>query len=223
MEERQQTIRPTAVEQINFSVDAVLALLPDAETLSWDDRRGIIARYTSVLEGNFICWLTAAYISVRSREAYAVIENNLREEVRKNHPGMLRTFAIAAHAVPTDSDLLALNQDLLRVRMFVARLSGTPMILMMAFFKAFITRFTPYLADLATRQGSSEYEYTDVHSVTDVIHAQELLEAFDAEITVTRYRPPETKLMEGVEVLRTLIETIICPQSSVPRVSENTL
>src|SRR5437870_11112587 len=88
--------RPTAVrEHVDRAIHEVLASLPDPRQLSRDDRRGIIARYTAVLEGNFIYWMTAAYLSIESHEAHAIIEDNLREEVRDNHPGMLRRFALA--------------------------------------------------------------------------------------------------------------------------------
>ena len=43
--------------------------LPEPATLSADERRGILARYTAVLEGNFIYWMTGAYLSAGSDEA----------------------------------------------------------------------------------------------------------------------------------------------------------
>src|SRR5438552_18556618 len=94
-------------EHVGQAIEELMASLPRPEQLSPDEQRGIIARYTAVLEGNFIYWMTAAYLSVVSQQAHSIIQENLREEVRDNHPGMLRKFAIAAHAVPTDSDALA--------------------------------------------------------------------------------------------------------------------
>jgi heme oxygenase-like protein len=195
---------------VDCAIDDLRASLPNPAQLSSDERRGIIARYTAVLEGNFIYWMTAAYLSVASEEAQSVIQDNLREEVRDNHPGMLRKFAIAAHAVPTDSDARAVHRNLQNVRLFVARLSGVKIVLMMAFFEGFITRFMPYLAELAKRQGSTEYEYTEVHGVVDLVHTQALFRALDAELR-RMHTPPRsaTKLLEGVKLLRTLIQTII--------------
>src|SRR6267143_2127803 len=89
---------------IDRSIDDLLGSFPEPEELSVDQRRGIIARYTAVLEGNFIYWMTGAYLAVTSDPARAIILDNLHEEVRDAHPLMLRRFAIAAHAVPTDSD-----------------------------------------------------------------------------------------------------------------------
>jgi hypothetical protein len=169
-----------------------MASFPDPAQLSADERRGIIARYTAVLEGNFIYWMTAADLSVASDEAHVIIQDNLREEVRDNHPGMLRTFAIAAHAVPTESDALAVYRNLESVR-----------------------RFMPYLAELATRQGSAEQEYTDVHGVVDVVHTQGLFRAAEAEMAIMHDPPPPaTKLLEGVDLLRTLIRSIVDPRAA---------
>src|SRR5881296_1904943 len=176
---------------IEVTIDDLLASLRRPERLSPEERRGIIARYTA---------------------AHAIIQDNLLEEVRDNHPGMLRKFAIAAHAVPTDADALAVYRNLENVRIFVGRLSGEKIVLMMAFFEGFITRFMPYLAGLATRQGSAEQKYTEVHGVCDVVHTQELFRALQAEMALTRDPlPPEQELFEGVELLRTLIQRIVQP------------
>ncbi len=196
-------------EHIDRAVHDLLASCPDPDQLSADERRGIIARYSAVLEGNFIYWMTAAYLAVASAEAHAIIQDNLREEVRDNHPGMLRRFAIAARAVPTDMDSFAVSRHLENVRRFVGQLSAVKIVLMMAFFEGFITRFMPYLADLAKRQGSSEYEYTDVHGVCDVVHTQELFRALEAEMTFAPDLEPAPKLLTGVELLRALIQRII--------------
>src|SRR5204863_2083091 len=178
------------------------------EKLSADERRGIIARYTAVLEGNFIYWMTGAYIAAGSEEARAKIMDNLREEVRDCHPGMMRRFALAADAVPSDSDAQDVYRDLMNVRLFIGRLSAVPIVVTMAFFEGFIQRFMPYLADLARRQGSTEMEYTDVHGICDITHTEELYGALAAELALAPSRSPQ-ELFEGVGLLRTLMQTIV--------------
>src|SRR5947199_7010492 len=206
---KQSSIAPLQ-EHIDRTSQELLASFPNTQQLSADERRGIIARYTAVLEGNFIYWMTAAYLACVSAEAHAIIHENLLEEVRDNHPGMLRRFATDAHAVPTDSDALAVYRSLQSVRLFVGRLSGVKIVLMIAFFEGWITRFMPYLAELAKRQGSAEYEYTDVHGACDVVHTQELFRALEGEMTLTPVPlPPATELLEGVGLLRTLIRSIV--------------
>jgi len=202
------TIAPVE-NRINRETDDFLARLPRPERLSADQRRGIIARYTAVLEGNFIYWMTGAYLAVTSDPARAIILDNLQEEVRDAHPLMLRKFAIAARAVPTDSDALAINRDLTQVRLFIGRLSPLPIVVMMTFFEGLIRRFMPYLADLAERQGSTELQYTDVHGECDIAHTEGLYRVVEAELEAADNPPVTDELFEGVTLLRRLLETTI--------------
>ena len=207
-------------EQVERAIEDLMASLPDPERLTPEEQRGIIARYTAVLEGNFIYWMTAAYLAVASDEAHAIIEDNLREEVRDNHPGMLRRFAVAAQATPTDTDALAVYRNLEQVRRFVGELAPLRIVAMMAFFEGFITRFMPYLADLAARRGSAEQEYTDVHGVVDVVHTEGLFRALEAEMQLAPEAPEPTRQLAGVALLRTLIETVVHPRvATVPPVA----
>jgi hypothetical protein len=199
--------------QIDAIIEDLIASLPDPDKLSVQERRGIIARYTAVLEGNFIYWMTATYLAVKSEEARPILLDNLMEEIRDCHPAMLRNFTMAAHAFPTDSDALEVHQDLTNVRLFLGRLSGVQNIVTMAFFEGFIQQFMGYLADLAGAQGSEEKVYTDVHGVCDVAHSQELFRALSAEIAVNPM-DPAVDPFEGVDLLRTLIRTMIHGRSN---------
>ena len=199
---------PPIQAHLDRATEDLLASLPDPKELSADQRRGIIARYTAVLEGNFIYWMTGAYIAAGSEEARAKIMDNLREEVRDCHPGMMRRFAISANAVPTDADAQAVYKNLMNVRLFIGRLSAVPIVVTMAFFEGFIQRFMPYLAELAQRQGSTEMEYTDVHGVCDITHTEELFRALEAELALTPGPVAANDMFEGVELLRTLIQNI---------------
>jgi hypothetical protein len=193
-------------------IDELIDSLPDPKQLTREERRGIIARYTSVLEGNFIYWMTAAALAAKAERSRPILLENLHEEVHDSHPHMLRKFALAANAFPTDTDALAVHDDLTKVRLFLGKLSPVKSVLMMGFFEGFIQKFMAYLAYLAAEQGSTEMEYTDVHGVCDIEHTAGLFKVLAAEIALT---PPEpdADLFEGVTLLRTLIEQIIRPQA----------
>ncbi|MGB6691530.1 MAG: iron-containing redox enzyme family protein [Terracidiphilus sp.] len=194
--------------EIESVIDDLMASFPAPEALTSEKRRGIIARYTAVLEGNFIYWMTAAYLSIQSEKARPILLDNLHEEVRDAHPAMLRRFAIAAGSFPTDSDALAVHEDLTKVRLFLGGLLGVQSLVTMAFFEGFIQRFMTYLAGLAAAQGSSEMEYTDVHGVCDIEHTDGLFRALGLEMTTNPLGANEDPL-EGVYLLRALIETIV--------------
>jgi hypothetical protein len=197
--------------EVDGIIDDLFAGLPDPQKLTSERRRGIIARYSAVLEGNFIYWMTAALIAAKSDEARQILMENLYEEVRDAHPVMLRRFAIAANAFPTDTDSLAVDGDLTKMRRFLGRLSAVQSIVTMAFFEGFIQRFMAYLAELAVAQGSSELEYTDVHGVCDVAHTAGLFRALSLEMEANPL-PADRDLFEGIYLLRTLIESIILNQ-----------
>jgi hypothetical protein len=199
---------------INRRIEDVMVSLPAPEQLSGQQQREMIARYTAVLEGNFIYWMTAAYLAVQSEDARPIIIDNLLEEIRDSHPVMLRNFAIAAHAFPTESDALAIHDDLTKVRRFLGRLSGVQTLATMAFFEGFIQKFMPYLADLAIAQGSSDLEYTDVHGVCDIAHTDGLFQALSFEMSLNPLGP-EANLFEGVDLLQALVDRIVHGAKSV--------
>ena len=212
IETESQGLESSIQREVERAIDELMAWLPDSKQISSDQRRGIIARYSAVLEGNFIYWMTGAYLAVSSDEARSIILENLHEEVRDSHPRMLREFALAAHAAPTDHDTDAVHKDLTNVRLFIGRLSAVRILVMMAFFEGFIQKFMAYLADLAVAQGSAEFEYTDVHGVCDVAHTAGLFRALGNEMTLN---PPEpgANLFEGMNLLQTLLKTIVDPDS----------
>ncbi len=193
---------------ITLKIDDLISRLPRMDLLSAEQRRGIIARYTAVLEGNFIYWMTATLLAVKSEEARPHLLENLHEECRDSHPAMLRRFAIAAKAFPTDTDAMAIHTELTNMRLFLGKLQGVPSLVSMAFFEAWIQRFMPFLTDLALAQGSSDREYTDVHGICDIAHSQELFDSVQMEMSVN-FPGPDKYIYEGVDLLSQMIHTII--------------
>jgi hypothetical protein len=206
-------VNPVALieDKTTAIIDELIDWLPNPKQLTSEERRGIIARYTSVLEGNFIYWMTAAVIAAKAEQSRPILLDNLYEEVHDAHPQMLRKFALAANAFPSDKDFLAVHDDLTKVRLFMGKLSPVKLVLTMGFFEGFIQKFMSYLASLAAEQGSTEMEYTDVHGICDIEHTEGLYKVLAAEMALT---PPEpgADLFEGVALLRTLIEQIVRPQ-----------
>ena len=193
---------------INSMIDELMASLPELSSLTSAERHGIIARYSAVLEGNFIYWMTATLLAVKSEEARPILLENLHEEVRDAHPAMLRRFALAAHAYPTDTEMLAMHEDVTKMRLFLGRLSGVQSLAAIAFFEGFIQKFMAYLAALAAAEGSTEMEYTDVHGVCDIEHTDGLFRALALESVVNPLDPKED-ILEGATLLRNTMKSAI--------------
>ena len=61
--EKTRPVEESSIEaQVESAIDALMKSLPDPDQLSSEQRRGILARYAAVLEGNFIYWMTGAYL-----------------------------------------------------------------------------------------------------------------------------------------------------------------
>ncbi len=202
------TLGASVQQRVTAMIDHLMDQLPNPALLTAEERRGIIARYSSVLEGNFIYWMTATSLAVHCEEARPILLENLHEEVRDCHPAMLRRFAIAAKAYPTDTDALAVNAELTAVRLFLGKLQGVQSLATMAFFEGFIQKFMAYLASLAKLQGSEEMEYTDVHGVCDIAHSEGLFHALQLEMALKPIGA-DANLYEGVELLVTLLRRIV--------------
>lgn len=195
-------------QRVNEEIEEFMASLPEPGSLTAEERRQLIARYSAVLEGNFIYWMTACLIAVKSEEAREELIENLHEEVRDAHPEMLRRFVIAANAFPTDKDSLDINEDLTKMRLFLGKLSPVQSLTTMAFFEGLIQRFMGYLAGLAAAQGSTEMQYTDVHGVCDIEHTEGLFRALNSEMAMSPLGENED-MYEGVHLLRKLMDKVI--------------
>ena len=198
----------TIQEKINGMIDDLIESLPPVETLTAEEQRRMIARYSAVLEGNFIYWMTATLLAVKSEAAKPILIDNLMEEVRDAHPHMLRRFFIAAQSFPTPEDSLAVHEDLTKMRLFLGRLSAVQSLAAMAFFEGFIQRFMGYLASLAAAQGSTEMEYTDVHGVCDIAHTAGLFQALGEEMSLNPLLAGQD-VFEGVYLLRNLMDRVV--------------
>jgi hypothetical protein len=201
------TVDSTLQQTINQMIDDMISRLPDPKKLSSTERRGIIARYSSVLEGNFIYWMTATVIATKAEAARSILFENLYEETRDAHPHMMRKFAMAANAFPTDKDALAVHEEVTNMRLFLGRLVAVQSLLSMAFFEGYIQKYMAFLAALAAEESSTEMEYTDVHGVCDIEHTAGLFRALAIEQAVNPLGS-DMDIFEGVTLLCAVLDRI---------------
>jgi hypothetical protein len=201
------TVDSTLQQTINQMIDDMISRLPDPKKLSSTERRGIIARYSSVLEGNFIYWMTATVIATKAEAARSILFENLYEETRDAHPHMMRKFAMAANAFPTDKDALAVHEEVTNMRLFLGRLVAVQSLLSMAFFEGYIQKYMAFLAALAAEESSTEMEYTDVHGVCDIEHTAGLFRALAIEQAINPLGS-DMDIFEGVTLLCAVLDRI---------------
>ncbi len=177
------------------SKQRVLSTLPPENSLDANSARMIIRRYAAVFEGNFVSWMSAGVISARSPYARFAATENIWVELRDNHPGMLKTFAVSCGALPHPDDVVTVLVEVDAIRKLVGELSGIKCIALMAFLENTSEVFIPYLASLAHRLGSSNYDYTNVHGKADALHAEQFLKALEEE-SVQSYPNPQGDIEE---------------------------
>ena len=160
---------------------SVKNFLRPLSSLSDDDVRKVIRRYTAAIEGNFLAWMGGASISARSVVSKFAADENLWVEIRDDHPSMLRNFAKCTKTEPDAEDFQYVHSEVMKIRNLVGELSGVKNIALIATLENTSTSFIPYLAELAKRLGCTDLTYTDIHGEADIEHANQFLEALSDE------------------------------------------
>ncbi|QQR93058.1 MAG: hypothetical protein IPJ89_02340 [Candidatus Iainarchaeum archaeon] len=187
--------------------------LPALTTLSKEQAQTLIQRYVAAIEGNFVPWFCAVTIYARSPQAkYAAMEN-LDVEIRDDHQGMLRAFAIGAKAEPTHEHYQAVLPHVSKMRKIIAEGSGLKSITVSACLEYFSKEFVPYLAELAKKCDSTNFQYTDIHGEADAIHANQCLWAIEHEAK-WGYMKPEVEIEKTINASRDFIKTIFQKSAS---------
>ncbi len=169
-------------EKLSNYTETVRADLPQLGWLTEKDVREMIARYTAAIEGNFIPWLSATLISVKSREAKEATKINLEAELKEKHPLILREFARSADAEPSGRHYQAVARSVKDIWDIVGQLSGIHNVALMAVAENTSPAFIPYLEKLAKKRNSLNLEYTQIHGVADIQHAEDFTKALSAEM-----------------------------------------
>ena len=185
----------------------VRAFLAAPETLSPEQSRDIIARYTAAIAGNFVPWMAAASVSVRSLQARFACEENITQEMHGDHPGLLETFARGANAEPTAQDHTAVADAVQNIRTLVHEMNGLKLLTLMACLERTSNGFIPFLADLAHERNSREFTYTNVHGLADAKHAEQFLWALSFE--QNEYEDAPRIVEETVRRCVTFLRTIL--------------
>lgn len=197
---------PTIKAKILRLQTEVHAFLPSLDQLAPEQCRTIIQKYVAAIQGNFVNWMAAAAVSGRSVQARFAAEENIYVEMRDDHPGMLRRFAVAAHAEPTAEQYTAVEPLVQEVRVMVAEMSGAKNTALMGALESTSAEFIPFLAALAKKLGSSDFQYTDIHGEADVEHADQFLWALSHE--QKHYPDFDTQFDVSLAVTLRLLRTI---------------
>jgi len=187
--------------------EAVRDFLPDPATLSDDQRRIILRRYAAGVGENFIKWLAAATLCTRSLEArYAAAENALLE-IRDDHPGMLRGFVASSGASPEREDYDYVARYLADVQVEVSRMPGLFLTTFLGILEHTSTDYIPWLAELSTPLGNTNFAYADIHGEADILHADQFVWALEKE--AAHYDDPDIEIGKANTVALSFLKAIL--------------
>lgn len=193
-----------AIDTIKTVKTKMQSFLAQNKTTDPEQASAILYTYAQIFEGNFVSWMAGAMLTARSPYARYAASENLWVELKDNHPGMLRAFIESCQVKPWPNKSLA---ELEKVRQEVGELSGLKNIALMAILENTSEIFIPYLAILAKQLGCQNFEYTDAHGVTDILHAEQFTKALQEEIEQS-YPNAQTDIIQITEVTMDLLISI---------------
>ncbi|MEK7151495.1 MAG: iron-containing redox enzyme family protein [Patescibacteria group bacterium] len=177
-------------ELINDTRDTVRARLHLLDWAKHPDEvlKGIVRRYTAAVAINFTDWMGKTLPWVRHELARYALADNLRCETVENHADMLLDFACYCDATPDDDSYRFTNRQVQEIRRLLSNplMAGVVGLTVMTLLEAISQEFIPILEKIAIRLGASnsQLQYTQVHGMADVAHADNFTKALKAELTM---------------------------------------
>jgi hypothetical protein len=196
--------------------NAVKAFLPEPDSMSVDECRAALRRYTAAVTPNFVKWLAAASLSARSQDARYAASENVYVEIRDDHPGMLRALARGSGALPETSDYEQVEPFVALVQSQVTKMNGLFLTAMNGCIEHTSLDYVPWIARISERLGNTNMEYVDVHGEADISHAQQLTWALNKEAAM--HDDPEPQISGACEVTVAFFRGVLLggePQHSI--------
>ena len=200
-------------EQLSFSKASVQKFLRKPEELTTEQAKGIVGTYRLAIEPNFIPWMKLAERTVDNGKARELIAQNIRDEIKDNHPLMLRQFAKNCGVHINDDDYDRALEPVVNMWRLFAEDSSIMNLAVAATLENTSLVFVPYLAELGKKLGCQDFQYTEKHGQADVKHADELAEGLVEEIVARKLQRKDSMLPLVSAVDRTVefLQVILTP------------
>jgi hypothetical protein len=189
-------IDPRIQQIFDSAKKEVEGFLPPLEGVDEARGRELIQKYVAAIEGNFVAWMGAAAICARSPQGRFAAEENLWVEMKDDHAGMLRVFAVDAKAEPEAAHYRAVASGVQVIRGLVAEMSGLKTLTLMGVLENTSGVFIPFLDELAKKLGSTNRTYAQIHGEADIAHANQFVWAVQHEMAF--HEDSEAKVRDAV-------------------------
>lgn len=171
----------------------ISASLPDVSTLSLKQLAYVLLVYDSMIRPHFVPLLANAWTRCKSTEARQACADNILCEVNENHPQMLADFARVALSIATREDIEQYvrsngygHMEELNTLTMQQYDSALPALIILAALENTSLVFIPWLEEAAKRLGAVDLTYTQKHGEADIKHADQFIEAVEAELKAER-------------------------------------
>ncbi len=166
----------------------VLILLPKIEDTPVDKISEIFLTYDALIRPNFIMWLMLNKPNLKSNVAIKACKDNLDCEITDNHPQMLLNFMepIIRSNINNAEVTLAVNEKIknsLRLISKITELSTKSLegLYIMAILENTSVEFIAWMKKASAKLDLTNKRYLDVHGEADIEHADEFINAIEAE------------------------------------------
>ena len=185
----------------------VRLFLPEPESLSLDECRAALRRYTAAVTPNFVKWLCAASLTARSQDARYAASENVYVEIKEDHPGMLRDLARGSDALPERADYESVEPFISEIQREVAVMNGLFLIAFSGCIEHTSLEYVPWIGKISHRLGNTNTRYIDVHGEADISHTEQLTWALNKEAAM--HEQPEILIKRACDMTVTFFRHVL--------------
>jgi hypothetical protein len=189
MDHQNEPLYQELEQKIKLATGKVVGSLPGLESITQDEAKRIIGRYSLAFAEKFVYWLTVAKSEMVSDEARGIIESNIGDEVYGDHTNMLLDFAGSLGAKTTGKDYDDFNLynsemlEMISKRGNRDESRGLRVVTHIAMVESVLSQTMGYLEGIAGKLTEDTHlTYTQVHSENDPHHTTMFLNVIYLEM-----------------------------------------
>ena len=200
--------------------EEIQRILPDAGTTTVECQVAGIWATAEVLPRYFIPLMENAlkrFDKEKDKKAWWAFSHNLEDEIRQDHPGLLRQFAQSCISqILTNGDLAEVQREVVKARTgiqsflipqfeaFMRDSDPFPIVMLMTALEVTSESPVRWMHGVAAKLGSEDLKWAEIHGKADIEHAKLHLQVFINLVEERNFNLPEDPLSDPV--LKTAFE-----------------
>ncbi len=175
LEERQ--LYGKTKHELREATNVASGMLPSIATLESEVLTDIVLTFADTIRPTFIPLLTLTWLRATSSEAQRACRENLQDELKDDHPGMLDRFVAPLRSTePNYARRMEAKQRADALLTYTQR-SALYGVSVLALLEHTSAAFIPWLGDAGRKLKLADFTYIQVHGEADIAHAEDLTQA----------------------------------------------